>query len=404
MARGRELVPAKPPPPKPAPEPEEAVPYKKSSLIEFSTEARDDPNEGLEFGDSPKHCVCPHCERSVITFLDHEASWVTWLLAFIVWFSLGWMALWVLPLLWPAFKDVVHHCPRCLNVIARQSRIKLPTFRSEVMTIKVGSCAVVLARKYVMIFVGLVLVLLTVCVMRSTISITAQAPGDSVPKGKPSSLMWEDFMAACGPRQSMRYRSSTARAFEEKYRKRTFKWEGEVMLIREGFSVFMLKTKSVVMVRMYPQRFPRRDIPDIALLFGEERNREVSTLSPGDWIKFEATMTSHGHRGDPEVMMMWHVALAPKPDPLSSSPVRPAIEAHRGSDGIDDELERGEASSNPAVGALVEPLQNLTAGKASSEGKAATSPSLGSGSTDVTNDGSPQDVLGRSSNNQTLWS
>ena len=27
------------------------------------------------------------------------------LLAIVVWFSLGWMAFWVLPLLWPAFKD-----------------------------------------------------------------------------------------------------------------------------------------------------------------------------------------------------------------------------------------------------------------------------------------------------------
>jgi len=321
---------------------------KASSLIEFSTEAGvEDPNEGRLFGDSPVHCVCPHCERTVITFLDHEASWVTWMLALIVWFSLGWMALWVLPLLWPAFKDVVHHCPRCLNVVARQSRIKLPTFRSEVMTIKVGSCAVVLARKYVMILAGLIVVIVSVCVIRSTVSLTAQAPGDAIPKGPPSKLTWEDFIQHCSPRQSMRHRSSVSRAFEEKFRRRTFKWQGEVLLIREGFDVFVMRTKSVVMVRMYPQRFPRRDIPDIALLFGEDRNREVSELKVGDWISFEGTMTSHGHRGDPEVMMMWHVAVAPKPNPLSSTPSLQAIEA--GASGHDHVEAAAEASDREAA-------------------------------------------------------
>jgi len=349
---------------------------KKSSLIEFSSEAlAQDPNEGLDFGDSPVHCVCPHCERSVITFLDHEASWVTWLLASIVWFSLGWMALWVLPLLWPAFKDVVHHCPRCLNVIARQTRIKLPTFKSEVMTVKIGSCAVVLARKYVMIAGGLITVIIVVCVLRSQVSLIAQAPGDMIPKGPPSQRTWENFIQHCGPRQSMKHRSSVARAFEEKFRRRTFKWQGEVLLIREGFDVFLLKTKSVVMVRMYPQRFPRREIPDVALLFGEDRNKEVSDLVVGDWIEFEATMTSHGSRGDPEVMMMWHVGVAQKPHPLSSTPTKESIEAGKREVGKSEqaaEMSDAEANESPADVAvsdsrLVLKLQNATDASATTE-------------------------------------
>merc|ERR1712216_884234 len=53
--------------------------------------------------------------------------------------------------------------------------------------------------------------------------------------------------------------------------------------------------------------------------FGEDLNKEVAVLSPGDWVEFEATMLQHGHRGDPEIMMLWHVSIAPKPSPLSSS-------------------------------------------------------------------------------------
>eukprot|EP00435_Cladocopium_sp_Y103_P061280 s945_g22.t4 len=184
-------------------------------LIEFSTEARDDPNEGLIFGDMPERCTCPHCERAVVTFIDYEASWVTWLLAIVVWFSLGWMAFWVLPLLWPAFKDVVHHCPRCLNVIARKSRISLPTFRTEVCSIKVGNCAVVLARKYVIIFLGLLATIVAVYCLRSFVHVNGASP--EVSKGVPSKLNWEDFLFDCGPKSSLRSRGSSAMVFDENF-------------------------------------------------------------------------------------------------------------------------------------------------------------------------------------------
>jgi len=285
-------------------------------LIEFSTVSKDDPNEGIIFSETPEQCTCPHCERSVVTFIDHEASWVTWLLAFVVWFSLGWMAFWVLPLLWPAFKDVVHHCPRCLNVIARKSRISLPTFRTEVMSFKIGGCAVVLARKYVAILIGLIGTIAIVYFLRSTVQLNTMA---EVERGHDSPLSWEDFLHECGPRTSLRHRTSTARAFEEKFRRKTFKWQGEVRVIREGFEVLFVKTKSVVMVKMSPPRFPRRDMPDIALIFGEERNPEVGTLEPGDWVEFEATMIAHGFRGDPEVMSLWHIRTIPRPSLLGSS-------------------------------------------------------------------------------------
>eukprot|EP00928_Gymnodinium_smaydae_P017966 TRINITY_DN16849_c0_g1_i1.p1 TRINITY_DN16849_c0_g1~~TRINITY_DN16849_c0_g1_i1.p1 ORF type:complete len:398 (+),score=82.71 TRINITY_DN16849_c0_g1_i1:183-1376(+) len=291
-------------------------PCKKESLIEFSTEGHDDPNEGLTFADTPVHCTCPHCDRSVITFIDHETSWVTWVLGFVVWISLGWMAFWVLPLLWPAFKDVVHHCPRCLNVIARKSRISLPTFKTEVMSVKIGGCAIVLARKYVIIAGMLVALIGGAYVLRSVVPMNTM---QEVEKGVASQLTWEDFLFDCGPRTALQHRASTSRAFDEKYRRKTFTWQGEVRTIREGFDIWFLHTKSIVLVRMYPSRYPRRDHPDVGLLFGENLNAEVAELNPGDWVQFEATMAAHGHRGDPEVMMLWHIKVVPKPSPLSSS-------------------------------------------------------------------------------------
>jgi len=299
----------------PAPIPPEKPTSVVGSLIEFSSEAQVDPNETVAFEQSPVHCICPHCERAVITFTDHEASWVTWLLGFVVWFSLGWLAFWVLPLLWPAFKDIVHHCPRCLNVIGRKPRVSLPTFRSEIMSFKIGSCAVVLARKYVFILVGLIGAIATVYILRNTVHLSTH----EMPRGQDSSLTWDDFIYDCGPRTSLRHRASIQHAFEERYRRRLFTWQGEVHQIREGFDAFFLRTKSVVLVRMYPPRYTRGELPDVALLFGEDRNSEVADLFPGDWVEFEATMTARGHRGDPEVMLLWHVKKVPKPMPPSSS-------------------------------------------------------------------------------------
>eukprot|EP00933_Yihiella_yeosuensis_P065734 TRINITY_DN69700_c0_g1_i1.p1 TRINITY_DN69700_c0_g1~~TRINITY_DN69700_c0_g1_i1.p1 ORF type:complete len:402 (-),score=70.70 TRINITY_DN69700_c0_g1_i1:55-1260(-) len=286
-------------------------------LIEFSTEeGQKDPNEDIEFGEMPNRCICPHCEKTVVTFIDYETSWVTWVLGFVVWISLGWMAFWVLPLLWPAFKDVVHHCPRCLNVIARKSRIHLPTFKTEVCSLKIGNCTIMLARKYVIIFFLMVGTIIGVYMMRSFVHLNT-AP--ELSKGPSSSATWDDFLFDCGPKSQLRARTSVATVFEEKYRRKTFKWQGEVRVIREGFEIFMLKTKSVIMVRMYPSRFPHRDLPDIALLFGDSLNKEVADLNPGDWVEFEATLSVHGYRGDPELMTLWHVKTLEKPDPLSSS-------------------------------------------------------------------------------------
>jgi len=184
------------------------------------------------------------------------------------------------------------------------------------MSFKIGGCAVVLARKYVAILIGLLGTIALVYFLRSTVQLNTLA---EVERGPESSLSWEDFLHDCGPRNALRHRTSTARAFEEKFRRKTFKWQGEVRVIREGFEVLFVKTKSVVMVRMNPPRFPRRDLPDIALIFGEDRNPEVGTLEPGDWVEFEATMIAHGFRGDPEVMSLWHIGTIPRPSLLGSS-------------------------------------------------------------------------------------
>lgn len=120
---------------------------------------------------------------------------------------------------------------------------------------------------------------------------------------------------------SLRRRPSTMRAFEEKYRRKTFKWQGEVSQIREGLDLVFMKTKSIILVKMYPPRFAKRASPDVALLFGDELNAEVALLNQGDWVEFEGTVHMHGQRGEPEVLALYQVSSLPKPVPLSSTPL-----------------------------------------------------------------------------------
>merc|ERR1719316_212965 len=137
-----------------------------------------------------------------------------------------------------------------------------------------------------------------------------------MPRGPDSPLTWKDFLHDCGPRAQgqLGRKQSTVEIFHKKYHKKTFRWQGELINIREGMEIFIWRTRSILSLRMVPSRFRLRDGPDIVLLFGEEHNHEVANMSPGDWIEFEATMAAHGRRGDPEVMMLWSAKAAKRPD------------------------------------------------------------------------------------------
>merc|ERR1719231_1791467 len=124
-----------------------------------ATENDEEESDEIVFDQTPVKVVCPHCGLTVITFIEHEASWVTYVAAIVLLMTLGWAALCVVPIVFPLFKDVVHHCPRCLNVLATRSRVAVQGMKSEVMSIRVGSCVVVLARKWVILLVSLMLLI-----------------------------------------------------------------------------------------------------------------------------------------------------------------------------------------------------------------------------------------------------
>lgn len=299
----------------------------------------EEEGDGVVFDQNPVKVVCPHCGLSIITFIEHESSWVTYLTALVLLMVLGWAAICVVPVVFPLFKDVVHHCPRCLSVLATRSRVSIPNFRQDVMSFRFGSCVVVLARKYVLMLAVLVSIIGGVHLMR-----TSGAPPagiDAIQRTEVTSASWEDFTQDCGFKSYLGNPIHVTMAFNEKYKNRTFHWEGSVHRVEEGFNLFGWSQRGAVIVRMKPAQFPSKDLPDLALVYSErEKVRDnVRKLKRGDSFGFVATMVEVGKRGAPHVMALWEVhpasrGASPKPD--DRSPDRGRNETEEGRNAAPD--------------------------------------------------------------------
>lgn len=273
--------------------------------------ALENEEDDVIFDQTPVRVLCPHCGGAIITFIEYESSWVTYTAALVIWIVLGWAALCVVPVVWPLFKDVVHHCPRCLNVLATKSRVVIPSFRQPVMTFKVGSCAVVLARKYVLFLCGLISVILCIHFVRTNVN--APTPTSNLDRTNVSSLRWEDFLKDCGYRSYLGNPIHVTAAFEEKYKNRTFHWQGVVKRYADPFSFLGLSQQGQLYVRMEPSQYPNsRDLADLVLHFdaASQPAKELAELSkrpPNTGVNFEATMFKVGKRGAAHNMALWSV-------------------------------------------------------------------------------------------------
>jgi hypothetical protein len=264
--------------------------------------------EDVIFDQSPVRVVCPHCGLSIITFIEHESSWVTYAACLILVFVLGWAAVCVVPIVFPLLKDVVHHCPRCLSVLATRSRVVLPSLKQEVMSFRFGSCVVVLARKYVLLLAVLTTVIATIHYARSSV---APLTGiDAVTRTAIEPLGWQDFTRDCGFKTYLGNPIHVTVAFGRSYKNRTFHWQGEVMHVEDGFKLFMFSQRGALFVRMTPTQFPSKpSLADLALVYeeGTEVGTQVGKLKRGANVSFDATMVEVGKRGAPHVMILWNV-------------------------------------------------------------------------------------------------
>jgi len=273
------------------------------------------PNEETEedpvYDQAPVRVVCPRCGLNSITFIEHEASWVTYAVCIGLLLVLGPIALLVVPIVYPLFKDVVHHCPRCLSTLASKSRVVLPNPRDEVMSFRFGSCVMVLARKYVVMLCGLCFLIGGIHFVRTT---GAPATGlDAIVRSQmmKSSLTWGDFSRECGFKSYLGNPIHVSTAFDAKFKNRTVHWEGEVHHIEEGLSFLWFNARGALYLRMSPPQFPqRREMADLVLSYNEADKTipaVLATLKRGTNVSFDATAVEVGKRGKPHIMVLWEL-------------------------------------------------------------------------------------------------
>lgn len=269
---------------------------------------QEEEDEDLIFDQTPVKVSCPNCGVNIITFIEHESSWVTIAVCIVLFLVLNWAAICIVPLVYPLFKDVVHHCPRCLKVLATRSRVVMPSFRQEVMSFRIGSCAMVLARKYVIALMAMMALIGGIHFVRSS---GAPATGlDGAIREAPSDLRWEDFLKDCGFKSYLGNPIHVTVAFNDKFKNKTFDWRGTVHRVETGGNLLWFNVPGTILVNMEPAQFPhKRDMPDIALLYKEQEGltSKVSSLKAGKPISFTATMLEVGRRGSPHVMALWDI-------------------------------------------------------------------------------------------------
>jgi hypothetical protein len=259
----------------------------------------DDVPEDVVFDQNPVRCICPHCRKRIMTFVDYQTTFKSYLVALLLFSTIGFFTICVMPILWSLLKDAVHHCPRCLSIIETKSQIVLPSLSEEVMMFKVGSCAMVLSRKYVLLLVALLLLIIGGYHFRAS-GLAMQAA--EVPAGEPSNRTWAQFQADCGFRSALGNPIRATATFERDYHHRLFSWAGRVLKVNAGFNLLLWQAPSLVLMRMDPPQFQYRDQADVVLSFGSKFQHTVNELHEGDHLNFEATMLALGKRGAPSTM------------------------------------------------------------------------------------------------------
>jgi len=261
------------------------------------TKKKNDLNHDVAFGDQPVGCVCPHCKHSVVTQVDHKATWITWIVAIAVILFFSWVSVCILPFIWPLFQDAFHYCPHCLNLIKQKGRISLPSIRQEIVSLRCGSCAVVLSRKYVIMLGMLTFLVFVAYGLRYYFKFVGLP---DIPKGEVTNKTWDDFIYHCGVRSYLGNPIHAVAAFEEQFSQKTVTWEGRVKRVQEGFW-----SKNFMFINMVPPQLSRQDLADLALIFDQALNEKVAKVHVGDIIRFETTLLSFGRRGQPHFGMLW---------------------------------------------------------------------------------------------------
>lgn len=244
-----------------------------------------------------KRKFCPHCDKEIITDVElrhNVASVGSGVLLFLLF---GFISICVIPFVMPLFQRIHHVCPRCQRTLESYSRFAVIHYRGGVITLKAGSCAIVLSRAYAIV-AGIIALL--ICLMLGASFFVSNFGVLEMTKGPSTSLQWTDYFEDCGSRTLLGNPVRAEKLFEERYHDRTVNWTGARV---HSVSESTLFSKHFIYLIMNPPLNPGER--DLSLLFGSELRDKAANLMPGDEISFEATLADLGRRRRPILGIMW---------------------------------------------------------------------------------------------------
>lgn len=82
------------------------------------------PKSVMLFGRDPVTMTCPYCDNNITTICEYKIGILIILLAILICFILEcWCGCCLIPLCIKGFKDVVHTCPVCKNILGKSKII-----------------------------------------------------------------------------------------------------------------------------------------------------------------------------------------------------------------------------------------------------------------------------------------
>eukprot|EP01055_Gregarina_sp_Pseudo9_P000396 Gregarina_sp_Pseudo_9__395@NODE_1259_length_1736_cov_8_998232_g1184_i0_p1_GENE_NODE_1259_length_1736_cov_8_998232_g1184_i0NODE_1259_length_1736_cov_8_998232_g1184_i0_p1_ORF_typecomplete_len363_score39_71zfLITAFlike/PF10601_9/5e12zfLITAFlike/PF10601_9/4_3e02Cytochrom_B_C/PF00032_17/0_28zfCSL/PF05207_13/6_8e02zfCSL/PF05207_13/0_15zf_Rg/PF17915_1/3_8e03zf_Rg/PF17915_1/0_26DUF4131/PF13567_6/26zinc_ribbon_15/PF17032_5/3_5e02zinc_ribbon_15/PF17032_5/2_9e02zinc_ribbon_15/PF17032_5/2_4Sgf11/PF08209_11/2 len=261
------------------------------------------------FNDTPVHCVCPWCSRSVVTQVEYQSTWVSIVVFVLLFLFLHIFSFCVYPFISSFTQQFVHVCPRCSGEIHRARQFELPSIRHEVITLRCGSCALVISRKYLF---GALCCLLLVC-GASTLRWYVRTFGlPDIEEGPVIDATWADYVRDCGTRSSLGNPLHAQARFEHDYYGKTVRWEGRLLEVKEGYF-----RKNFLFLVMDPHQHSSAAFADLAMIYnGIKLDSAVSELEVGDKLEFTATLLELGRRGRPHVGAVFSLARTAKAESL----------------------------------------------------------------------------------------
>jgi len=153
-----------------------------------------------------------------------ETSSYTYVFVVLTVLVLNWWSICFLPIVIPLSKSAVHRCSKCNEKIVTLNPFNLPSLKDEVFTLKCGECAVVLARTYLYVIGGIMLIGLLY--IKYDAWVNAEVIHTEIVK-IPNT--WDEYKEDCGTEVLTKNALKYSWNFENKYQSKTINWDGYFM-------------------------------------------------------------------------------------------------------------------------------------------------------------------------------